>query len=244
MKVGICAIIKDCYKPYLLEWFNYHRSIGVDYFFIYDNESDMPIGDTLERYFLPGMEGIHVETITGQVKQLAAYNKCLDDIKSGVLPFFCDHLAFIDDDEFIICYNNDIKETLKEYEEFSGLGISWRIFGSSGIKEKTPEGQRTKFTQHTTSDFPANRHIKSIVNPLLAEQAAGPHSFKYSKGCCVNVNKEIIENNFTTPIYKKIWLDHYFTRSIEEWNEKVLRGRSDVNVTRTLSEFYDIDFNC
>ena len=242
MKVGICAIIKDCYKPYLLEWFNYHHSIGVDCFFIYDNESEVSITDIVND--LDFKDDIHVEIITGSVKQLAAYNKCLDDIKSGALPA-CNRVAFIDDDEFIVCENNDIKETLKEYEEFSGLGINWRIFGSSGIKEQTPEGQRAKFTQHTTSDYPPNRHIKSIVDPFIAEAPDhNPHSFTYSKGNCVNVNREIVEKTFTTPIYKKIWLDHYFTRSLEEWNEKVARGRSDINSTRTLSEFYDIDYNC
>lgn len=241
MKVGICAIIKDCYKPYLIEWFNHHKSIGVDYFFIYDNESEIPIQKIVNN--LSFKDDIHVEVITGSVKQIPAYHKCLQDIKSGLLPF-CSRVAFIDDDEFIIC-EGDLKETLKEYDEFSGLGISWRIFGSSGIKEKTTTPQRDKFIQHTTADYTPNRHIKSIVNPLLAEMPDyNPHSFQYSKGGCVNVNKEVIDTTFTTPIYEKIWLDHYFTRSLEEWNEKVARGRSDINSTRNLSEFYDIDFNC
>jgi hypothetical protein len=242
MKVGICAIIKDCYTPYLFEWLKYHRSIGVDYFFIYDNESEVPIAEIVKD--LPFVKDIHVEIITGQIKQIPAYHKCLADIKSGVLPA-CDRVAFIDDDEFIVCENGDIKATLEEFKEFSGLGISWRVFGSSGLKDKTPDGQLTKFTQHTTPDFPPNRHIKSIVNPFLAEGTAGnPHSFVYSKGNCVNVNKEVVENAFTEPIYNKIWLNHYFTRSLEEWEEKTARGRSDLAATRSLSEFYDVDFNC
>lgn len=242
MKVGICAIIKDCYTPYLLEWFNYHHSIGVDCFFIYDNGSEEPIWGIANT--LPFKDDIHVELITGPVKQTYAYHKCIQDIQSGALPA-CDRVAFIDDDEFIVCENGDIRETLKEYGEFSGLGISWRVFGSSGIKEKTSEGQRSKFTQYTTPDFSANQHIKSIVNPFLATGTAGnPHAFNYSEGNCVNVNKDVIENAFTTPIYKKIWLDHYFTRSLEEWEEKVARGRSDLAVKRPLSEFYEVDFNC
>jgi hypothetical protein len=242
MKVGICAIIKDCYKPYLLEWFNHHHSIGVDRFFIYDNESEVPVKKIVND--LAFKDDIHVETIEGTTRQLAAYGKCLNDIKSGVLPS-CDRVAFIDDDEFIICENGDIKETLKEYEDFSGLGINWRVFGSSGIKEKTPEGQRTKFTQHTTEDFFPNQHIKSIVNPFMTEGTTWtPHAFNYIKGNCVNVNKEIVENVLSAPVYKKIWLDHYFTRSLAEWKEKAARGRSDVNLTRSLGEFYEIDFNC
>ena len=244
MKVGICAIIKDCYTPYLFEWLKYHYSIGVDYFFIYDNESKVPIAESLVGMILPEIL-IYSEIISGKTKQISAYHKCLNEMKSGILPFFCDRIAFIDDDEFIVCENNDIKATLKEYEEFSGLGISWRVFGSSGIKERTPEGQRTKFTQHTTPDYPPNRHIKSIVNPFLTDKTAGnPHSFIYSEGNCVNVNKEIIPNAFTTPIYEKIWLDHYFTRSLAEWKEKTEKGRADLDAIRSISEFYDVDFNC
>lgn len=242
MRVGICAIIKDCYKPYLVEWFNHHHEIGVEQFYVYDNESDIPIIDIVED--LPFKQDIHIETITGKIKQFEAYHKCLADIKSGTLPA-CDRVAFIDDDEFIICENGDIKDTLKEYTDFPGLGISWRVFGSSEIKEKTSIEQRMKFTQYTTPDFPVNKHIKSIVNPFLAERTAGnPHSFVYSKGNCVNVNKEIVENAFSKPVYKKIWLNHYFTRSLEEWDEKIDRGRADLNARRTLSEFYEIDFNC
>lgn len=242
MKIGICAIIKDCYEPYLLEWLNHHHSIGVDYFFIYDNESEIPIYDIIKD--MNFRESIFVTTIEGKVKQFSAYHKCLDDIEKGVLPH-CDRVAFIDDDEFIVCENNDIKEILKEYANFSGLGISWRIFGSSGIKEKNPVPQKEKFTSYTKTDYPPNKHIKSIVNPLLTIGTAGnPHSFSYSSGYCVNVDKEVIENAFSTPIYRKIWIDHYYTRSLEEWKEKMIKGRSDLDAKRSLSEFYEVDFNC
>ena len=78
MKVGICAIIKDCYEPYLKEWLNYHREIGVEQFYIYDNESAVPITGVLSGTGY--CDDVHVETITGTVKQFAAYHKCLADI--------------------------------------------------------------------------------------------------------------------------------------------------------------------
>ncbi len=242
MKVGICAIIKDCFTPYLFEWFNYHHSIGVDHFFIYDNGSEIPIWEIVKQ--LPFTDNIHIETIAGTTKQLPVYDRCLDSIKKSLLPH-CDRVAFIDDDEFIVCENNDIKATLSEYEEFSGLGISWRMFGSSGIKERTLINQREKFTQRTTIDYSPNQHIKSIVNPFKTiGHANNPHSFNYSDGYCVNVNKEPVDSAFTKPIWNKIWIDHYFTRSLEEWKEKAARGRSDTGTTRSFSEFYEVDANC
>ena len=42
MKIGICLIIKN-ENDYLEEWLIHYRSLGVDKFFIYDNNSTIPI---------------------------------------------------------------------------------------------------------------------------------------------------------------------------------------------------------
>jgi hypothetical protein len=239
MKVGICAIIKDVYEPYFFEWINHHRSIGVDYFFIYDNESKEPPYDVRK-----GSPDIYLETVFGNAKQMITYDKCLADIKNELLPH-CDRLAFIDEDEFIMCANGDIKSTLAEYSDYPALGITWRVFGSSGLKVRTPEPQSTKFTQYTTG-HPYENHIKSIVDPSRTVGSSGnPHSFCYIKGSCVNVNKEPIDGPFTTPNYDKIWINHYYTRSLEEWKEKIAKGRADVRMCeRDFRLIDEIDTNC
>ena len=38
LKIAVCAIFKD-EGPYLLEWLAFHKLIGVDLFFLYDNDS-------------------------------------------------------------------------------------------------------------------------------------------------------------------------------------------------------------
>ena len=38
LKIAVCAIFKD-EAPYLLEWLAFHKMIGVDLFFLYDNDS-------------------------------------------------------------------------------------------------------------------------------------------------------------------------------------------------------------
>ena len=42
MKIGVCLIIKN-ENEYLEEWLTHYRSLGVDKFFIYDNNSTIPI---------------------------------------------------------------------------------------------------------------------------------------------------------------------------------------------------------
>jgi len=244
MEVGICAIMKDVYEPYLVEWINHHRSIGVDYFFIYDNESENSISNTIFNELGLDTSGIYVFEMIGQAKQMEAYDLCLDDIKNGAFPH-CDRLAFIDEDEFIICENGDIKKTLEAYSEFPALGITWRVFGSSGLKERTPEPQQSKFTKYTKG-HPYERHIKSIVDPSRTIGSSGnPHEFAYTKGSCVNVDRIPIDGPFSTPTYRTMWINHYYTRSMEEWKEKIAKGRADVRMCeRDFRLIDEIDTNC
>lgn len=247
MKVGIQTVMRDTYQPYLIEWLNYHKSIGVDYFFLYDNESIVSLIEAVEN--IPFKKDIFIHPISGLPSptidiQKISYLKFLSDIQSNFLPH-CDRVAFIDEDEFIICENGDIKKTLEDYAEFSGIGISWRIFGSSGLSSQTSDSQMKKFTRYTNSTYRANVNIKSIVNPYLVKDTLNPHIFSYTKGFCVDIDKNPIEGSFImSPIYKKLWINHYFTRSLEEWVEKVERGQADTGQKRDFNMLNDIDTNC
>ena len=91
MKVGICAIIRDCNENYLKEWVEYHRLIGVDYFYIYDNDSKISIRETLKDC----LEYLIVYDINGDIKQLEAYNNLLDKFHKNELDetVKCDWVA-------------------------------------------------------------------------------------------------------------------------------------------------------
>jgi len=227
MIVSICSMIKDPYPPYLMEWLHHHRDLGVDKFFIYDNDSSFPISKIIERCEFK--EDIKVFGVPGIYMQLPIYARCIKEFKSGELPF-CNWVAFIDEDEFIICENEDIKATLEEYNGYPGLGISWRVYGSSGVKTRSPIPQKEKFIYPTSPKFYMNRNVKSIVNPFkVSEPRKNPHSFNYIEGFCVNVDFKPFKGRRSRgaflryPIHRKIWINHYETRSQEEWEEKARR---------------------
>ena len=46
--LSICAIAKD--ELDLEEWVIYHHIVGVNHFYIYDNESKIPIKNILKKY--------------------------------------------------------------------------------------------------------------------------------------------------------------------------------------------------
>jgi hypothetical protein len=243
MKIAIHSLIKDPYKPYLIEWLNYHRSIGVDHFFIYDNESEPGIVELVKD--LPFRNEISVEMINGGGSlvpnvQINSYAKFLSDLK--YLPHY-DRVAFIDEDEFIICKNGDLKSTLENYINYPGIGISWRMFGSSGLLTRTPEPQMKKFTKYTGAYYHSNINIKSIVNPYLVSTIRSPHSFSFHYGNLVNEHKIPIELHYSYPSYDYLWINHYWLRSKEEWIVKANRGQV-TGEKRNLLWFEDVEKNC
>ena len=247
MKIATHSIMRDVYQPYLIEWLEHHRSIGIDHFFIYDNDSVVPISESIKD--LPFNSNITIELIHGLTSlpelnvQEESYIKFLSSIQGSHLPHY-DRVAFIDEDEFIICENNDIKETLKNYLAYPALALSWRMFGSSGLMNRTPDPQMKKFTKHSTQYFEPNTIIKSIVNPYLVKDIINPHAFSYHFGHCVNVNKVPIEGYYAPPVHQIAWINHYWTRSCEEWAIKAARGSAWSGRGCVQIQFDDLEANC
>eukprot|EP01036_Dinobryon_divergens_P022344 gene22344-30589_t len=130
--VGICATFLDEDKD-LLEWLEFHKKIGVDFFYLYhlDNHSDPERWrHVLWPYVLAGRVKIHPQVVTylGQKanRQSASLQNCYDTYKKEV-----DWLAFIDVDEYIVPKDADadLSVTLAAYRNESGVVLPWRTFG-------------------------------------------------------------------------------------------------------------------
>ncbi|MCF0069479.1 glycosyltransferase family 92 protein [Dyadobacter sp. CY261] len=234
--LSVCCIIKD-ENEYLEEWLEYHRKIGVAHFFIYDNGSKVPV-----KQFIKTLNYSEVTTVTdmpGQNKHVKAYQHCIDSF--GHLSKW---IAFIDMDEFIVpkTDNPELPEFLKMYEDYGGLGVSWQIFGSNNHVHKPAGSQLENFTRRAEVSFHPNRHIKSIVQPKWVASAYKSHCFRYKAGFfCVNEHFMQIDDATTDVSVDTIQLNHYYCRSLEEYQQKVERGISDTKRKRKLEEFHNHD---
>lgn len=217
MKVGICAIIKDCKPAYLREWVDWHTLIGVDYFFIYDNESEIPISETLRGY-----ENVIVTVREGKVQQVASYNDCIYKQKHRLQPV-CDWIAFIDDDEFIVIEDGStIQEFLKD-KKTSGVVLNWCTFGSETNNTHLPQIER--FTKCVPLGHHQTKYVKSIVQPSRVHNFKEPHFPIYLKGAAADVKNRPIRGSYTESPYREIaWINHYYCRSLEEYQKKIDRG--------------------
>lgn len=234
--VSVCCIVKD-ENEYLEEWIRYHVQVGVEHFFIYDNGSAVPVKETLAECNL--LEYATVIPLPGARKQVKAYRHCIKAFRHT-----SKWIAFIDVDEFIVPKEplGCLPQLLREYESFGGLGVNWLVFGSGGYTEKSAQPQLERFIMRSEERFSANRNIKSIVQPARVNKLTTVHSFSYKKPFfCVNENFSPVEHALSDVSVKRIRLNHYYCRSLEEYKTKIERGFADKKEQRTLQEFYEHD---
>lgn len=166
-KFGLCvtAIIKN-EALYIEEWICYHRALGVAHFFIFDNNSEDKIGDTLKAYINHGIVTlIHWPMLGGQID---AYNYAMHFFGQTT-----EWMAYIDLDEFIVLKDTaSIPEFLSTLEGADQVLIPWRSFGFSGHK-KRPVGlviENYTVAQDVPPEGFVRVNAKAIVRTSVAKR--------------------------------------------------------------------------
>lgn len=240
--LSIVAILKD-EAPYLKEWLDYHLAAGVDHFYLYDNESS----DETREILKPYIEARQVDAfyVPGEVAQMPVYNDAVRKFR-----FATRYMAFLDCDEFIFPKTLQsivevVDEVLSKDERAAGLAINWQIFGSNDLeKADYSKGVLERFTRRAPSDwfepptktsFPVgNIHVKTIANPRLIRYIVNPHYAYYFDGVfAVNSDGGRVTHWGNEPVLaNKIVVNHYLTKSKEEFQSKLERGRKGVDSQR------------
>lgn len=123
--VSLCGIFKNEAK-FLDEWIQFHLVIGIDHFYLYNNNSDDNYTEILKPYIDMGI----VDLIDWPFNhsQMNAYQDCYNKHRNDT-----NWLTFIDVDEFICPIStNDIKSWLASYKNYPGVAVYWKQFGSNG----------------------------------------------------------------------------------------------------------------
>ena len=223
-KIAVCAIFKD-EASYLLEWIAFHRMIGVDLFVLYDNGSTDGGAELIRRSSFA--RNVTLVEWTDRPGQLSAYRH----FHANYARDFT-WAAFIDLDEFIMPVSgSSIRDILirKTYDNYSDILLNWLIFGPSG-HERRPDGLVIEnFTWRFPEDAEANRHVKSLVRTEdLVAIGSTPHIFDCARPTC-NARGETVMSYAMQPTacHDVMVINHYFTKSVEEWEFKRRRGRGD-----------------
>lgn len=169
LELAICAIYWNPEVPYLKEWIEYHRTVGVEHFFLFNNiwweDNSMEV---LEPYVKMGV----VTVIPWKCKpdhlgvwdpgQRAAYNKGLE-LTRGKYKW----TAFIDIDEFIVPTDTtDLRVFLKDFEKHPAILLNWQFYGTSGYDDIPKDKLMTECLIYKLPTYHGlNGGVKCIVQP-------------------------------------------------------------------------------
>jgi glycosyl transferase family 92 len=215
--LSICATYRD-EAPYLREWIEFHRLVGVERFFLYDNGSKDDHRAVLAPYVEPGIVVIHDWPVfPGQVE---AFDHCVIEHRNDSR-----WIAFVDVDEFLFSpTGRPLPELLAGYERWPGVGVNWALFGSSGHRSPPPGLAIEQYDSRSASTL-SNRYIKSIVDPTRVAHAGNAHYFVFDHQTTVDENEYPIRGMLTKSVsFERLRINHYFARSEQEAREK-LKGR-------------------
>ncbi|HSX12794.1 MAG TPA: glycosyltransferase family 92 protein [Chlamydiales bacterium] len=233
--LSIVAIFRD-EAPYLKEWIEFHKLVGVQHFYLYNHLSTDDYHSVLKEYIEQGI----VELLDWSYPA-SSWENWLYDVQAKAYEhcILCAQnetkwLAIIDIDEFLTPIQSDcVLDVLKDYEDFGGVGFNWKIFGHSGFYDLEPNQLLIEaLTMTAVVERPTHLGIKSIVRPERVAGCTHPHYVVYKDGFYhVNSNKDpSIDSQGTTNgvYYDRLVINHYYSRTGRYFYKKLLRWKEFV----------------
>ena len=221
--LAMCLQMRD--ESDMPEWLDHYRSLGVSFFYIFDHNATQPLWERAPHALTDDVHYQYFNEIDSpKVPQLAVYDYCIQQ-------FAARHrwMAFFDADEFLILLQEprSLPQLLEAYTDFGGLGVNWRLFGSSQHIHRPAGRVVDNYTQCYPADDDSGRHVKIIGNCRYLQAAgADPHTFEYrNDSFAVGENRERIDGAFSERIStEKVVLHHYVLKSWEDFRIKMVRA--------------------
>jgi hypothetical protein len=221
MKIALVCIAKN-EDNYIKEWVDYHKKLGFDDIFIFENN------------WVSNLEDSNVIKIkfNGEVKQISSYNTFIDRFQ-----YDYDWACFIDVDEFIVLKKHkNIKEFIEEYGNVEhGLAINWVLFGNNG-HDDIKENNYSVLERFTKRQREVNQHTKTFLklNQQGLRMLDPHHPNVMLRDTNFNEVRSALNPKGTIDV---IQLNHYFCKTLQEFKEKIDRGRADVPQKRSINDW-------
>lgn len=216
MENNVCIIASARDElPFIDEWIAYHKIIGFDHIYLYDDDPNLPLKEFLKPHgdFVTVIDWYEYQNrLPGDNRQLRCYNYAIKHIDKKY-----NWVCFLDCDEFITLkkYEN-VKVLLEKYKDHDSLCLFWHLFGHNGYYSN-----------------PKELVTKSLIKrkSIIDENAAKKSRFK----CITKVNSialiDSVHYCILNPGKRKTMLNdndccvnHYMCRSFETWMKRPKRG--------------------
>ena len=224
---SVILLIKD-ENRYLDEWITWHIGKGFDHIYIYDNGSKERVDTIIDTYSDDIKLKITIVDWTGEHKNIQqdAYNHFLRNYAHQTK-----WALFIDSDEFVNFTDTSIQDVntfLERFDDYTEIYGPFVEYNANGLETYDPRPVKERFTE--TSSIREGIYYKNFIQVNRITEMK-MHYAVYDK------NKHFIyrdENNNKTMFV----IEHYYTKSWEEWKEKIARGSCDPNYLKRLREFF------
>lgn len=247
--VSVCAIFKN-ESSYLREWIEFNHIVGVDHFYMYNNNSE----DDFKSVLIPYIEKGWVTLVEWPYNhmQMESYMDCIEKYAHETR-----WLGFIDIDEFIVPRSADnIYEILRPFEKNRGsVNIYWRLYGTSGLMDRDLTGL---VVEDFTVCWPKFCDIgKCFYNTAFGFDKKSKHSGQLHHKFWANYRGKDIppvnvfdkvcvgDRNIVNTTDFPIQINHYFTKSYKEYAMK--RAKGDVYFTINPHDeayFFEHEMKC
>jgi hypothetical protein len=224
--VAVCAIAKNEAR-YIAEWAVYHRMIGFDRILVYNNESTDETESVLKILKQASLVDYRNWAVApNRHIQRLAYRDGLKRLRRS-----SEWIAFIDIDEFVVIPGlDDIQAFVTRHADEGALAMNWKIFGSAHQRSAGPGLVLERFLRCAPLGHSGNRAVKTLAKcSVLRDPNLHNHDFIPGVGYRT-VTGEVLppgRSHIVGPIsHDIIRINHYFTKSREEWETKVARGRA------------------
>lgn len=220
-------------NAFLREWIEYHKLIGVEHFFLLNNDIDKTKSNNILAPYVEQGIVTNIQNTKETYSIFYAYNHLLN-YTNGKTTW----LALIDLDEFIqLLHSSSIIKFMKQYdnEEIGGLGCYWAVFGSSNLVEhqklvtesyvhrastlakinaKTKMILKPERIVHTACHWAEYKEEYFGVNELFEKLPSGRRRLKFKK------------KNIRCPVViKNIRINHYNVKSKIDFLKKSKRRK-------------------
>ena len=223
IKVCLCTIGKK-ENLYAKEFIQHYKNYGIDKIFLYDNNdiNGEIFDDVISEYIKSNF--VEIINYRGRNKiQLIAMNDCYEKNNKDY-----NWLLFYDMDEFIFLKNiKSIKNFLNKRRLYNCqiIQLNWIQHTDNNYLHYENRSLSERFNKRGKK-IKDLFDIKSILRGNMSTNITSVHFLNPNLECCDGFGKKKIINNYTDkyPDYKNYYIDHYYSKSTEEFINKINRG--------------------
>lgn len=242
MIYNICCIVKNEHK-FIKEWVDYHLNLGFNHIHIYEDYGSDSHASIFEdsKYtdkitIIPlGNSILKVQNYNNSNTQFTLYKKYAKYCKDNKLA---DWVLFTDIDEFLVFdegYNLD--KLTEEYKDATGILLCWKMYGACGhIKSPHPEKGVIEAYPYSNEGYVGSLRwtVKSFVNIANYKGFNDLHNVSYAK----MTNGFNTDNPDNPRSFAKAWINHYYSKSWEDYCYRIFKRGNMSNNFRTCDQFF------